>query len=110
LLFAGVEDRGAIAAAHVVALAIAGARVVDLEEELENLPIAHAGRIEDDLHCFGMPAMVAVRSVASGAAGVPHARRQNAVVAAQEVLHAPETAARKNRAFFAHQAFSSGFR
>ena len=46
LLVAGIENRRAIAAADVVALAIARARVVDLEEELENLSIADAGRIK----------------------------------------------------------------
>src|SRR4051812_9000358 len=48
LLVAGIEDRGSIAASDVIALAIARARVVDLEEELENLPVADASRIEDD--------------------------------------------------------------
>jgi hypothetical protein len=49
LLVAGVEDRRAIAGADVVTLAIARARVVDLEEELEDLAIADAGRVKDDL-------------------------------------------------------------
>src|SRR3954454_4919113 len=35
LLVAGVEDRRAVAATHVVALPIAGRRVMDLEEELQ---------------------------------------------------------------------------
>ena len=56
LLVAGVEDRRSIAGPDVVALAIARARVVNLEEELENLPIADAGRIKDDLDCFGVSA------------------------------------------------------
>ena len=54
LLVAGVEDRRSVAAPDVVALAIARARVVNLEEELEDLPIADARRIKDHLHGFGM--------------------------------------------------------
>ena len=42
LLIAGVENRGSIAGPDVVALAIARAWVVKLEEELEDLPIADA--------------------------------------------------------------------
>ena len=40
LFFAGVEDRRSIRAADVVALAVASARVVNLEENLEELPEA----------------------------------------------------------------------
>src|SRR4030095_15336633 len=54
LLVAGVEDRRPIAGPDVVALAIARARVVYLEEELEDLPIADARRIKDSLDCFGV--------------------------------------------------------
>src|SRR3954465_7662834 len=48
LLLAGVEDRRSIATSHVVALAIARARVVDLEKEFEKLPIAQSLRVKDD--------------------------------------------------------------
>ena len=54
LLVGGVEDRRSIARADVVSLAVARGRIVNLEEELEDLPIADPGRIEDDLDCFGM--------------------------------------------------------
>src|SRR5258708_18301895 len=58
LLFAGVEDCRSIAAADVVALAVARARVVDLEEDLEKLPITDARRVEDDLQRFGVVAVI----------------------------------------------------
>src|SRR5215211_4643008 len=48
LLVARVEDRRAIAAPDVVTLTVARARVVDLKEELEELPVANPRRIEDD--------------------------------------------------------------
>jgi GGDEF domain-containing protein len=44
LLVAGGVDRRAVAHADVVALAVAGGRVVHLEEELEQRPEAHARR------------------------------------------------------------------
>src|SRR5687768_14629898 len=110
LLVAGVEDRRSIAGPDVVALAIAGARVVNLEEELQNLAVADAGRIEDDLDCFGMSAMVAVGSVGASAAGVAHPRRQNAVATANKVLHAPEAATGKNGSFFSHCTSSTWFK
>jgi len=56
LRVAGIEDRRAIAGSHVVALAIARARIVDLEKELEQLSIADARRVEDDLDRFGVDA------------------------------------------------------
>src|SRR4051812_48144290 len=48
LLIVGIEDRRSIAGADVVALAIARARVVDLEEEFEDPPKADAGGVEGD--------------------------------------------------------------
>jgi hypothetical protein len=54
LLVAGVEDRRPIAGPDVVALAIARAWVVNLEEELEDLPVADARRIKDYLDYFGV--------------------------------------------------------
>src|SRR5262245_56019849 len=95
LLGAGVEDRRSIARPYVVPLAIARAGVVDLEEELEDLPIAHHRRVEDDLDRLGMSAMIAIGSVRSSAARVANPGRHNAVVAAQELLHTPEAAAGK---------------
>src|SRR5712671_2414499 len=102
LLFAGIEDRRSIAAPDIVALAIARARVVDLEEELEELPIADARRIKNDLDRFGVVAMVAIGGVRDAAARVAGARRQDAVVTAKEVLHAPKATAGQNGTFFVH--------
>jgi hypothetical protein len=56
--------------------------VVNLEKELENLSIADADGIKDDLHCFGVSGMIAIGRVRVGAAGIADPGRQNAVVAA----------------------------
>ena len=110
LLVAGVEDRRPIAAPNIVTLAIARAGVVNLEEELEDLPIADARGIEDDLDCFGVPRVIAIRSVRVAAARVADPRRQNAVVTANKVLHAPEATAGKNCAFLFHCTSSTWFK
>src|SRR5262245_13083787 len=102
LLIARVEDRRAIAGADVVALAVARARVVDLEEEFEQLPVADARRVEEDLDRLGVPRVIAISRVGVAAAGVSDPRRQNAVLAANEVLRAPEAAAGEDRAFLIH--------
>jgi hypothetical protein len=72
-----------VAGADVVALAIARAGVVNLEEEFEDLPVADARRVKDDLDCFGVSGMIAIGRVGVGAAGISDPGRQNAVVAAK---------------------------
>ena len=76
--------------------------IVDLEEQLENLPIADAGGVEDDLDGFGVSGMIAIGRVGVGAAGIADSGRQDAVVATKEILHAPETTAGENSAFRGH--------
>ena len=72
---AGVENGGAIARAHVVALPVARRRIVDLEEEFEQRPVAGLGRIENDLDRFGMRAVIAVGRVRHVAAAIADAGR-----------------------------------
>src|SRR5262249_21320167 len=97
-----IEDRRPIARPYIVALAIQGGRIVDLEEKLEQLPVTDARRIEDDLHRFGMSRMIAVGCVAIAATRVADPRRQDAVLLANQILHAPEAPASENRALFTH--------
>ena len=59
LLVAGVEDLRAVAGADVVALAVLGRRVVDLEEELQDVPVRDALGVEDDLDRLGVAGVVA---------------------------------------------------
>src|SRR5918996_3866890 len=54
LLLARIEDLRAIAGADVVALAVLGGRVVDLEEELEDVSVGDAVGVEDDLDRLGV--------------------------------------------------------
>src|SRR4029453_2630082 len=90
LLIGRVEDRRPVACPDVVPLAIARGRIVNLEEELEDLPIADSSGIKDDLDCFSMSAMVAIGGIGCIAASVPNTRRENAIVAAKKALHPPK--------------------
>src|SRR3954447_26264347 len=49
LLIGRVEDPRGVGGADVVALAVLGRRVVDLEEELEDVPVGDLLRVKDDL-------------------------------------------------------------
>src|SRR5690606_18089404 len=102
LLFAGIEDRRAVAGAYIVALPVLRARVVDLEEEFQKVPVAGLLRVEDDLDRLGMGAMVTVGRVLDVAAAIADARRDHARKAADEILHAPEASTRQDGTFFAH--------
>src|SRR5690348_3501703 len=102
LFFGRVENRRPVTGADVVALAIAGGRVVDLEEKFQQLAIAGELRIEDDLDGLGVRAMVAIGGIRNVPAGVTDARGDHARQLADQVLHAPETAAGKDGAFGTH--------
>ena len=69
-----VEDRRAVLAAQVEALAVAGSRIVDPPERLEQLRVADLGRVEPYLNRLGMagavPADPFVAGVGDVAAGV----------------------------------------
>src|SRR4030095_4829220 len=86
----------------VVPLTIARGRIVNLEEELEYLSIADPGRIENDLDCFRMSAVIAIGGIGCTAARGADAARENAVVAAKQILHTPETTAGEYSTFLSH--------
>jgi len=99
LLFTRIEDRRPVAHPDVVALAIAGCRVVNLEENLEQLSIADPGRIEDDLDGFGVRPVLAVRRIGDVAPRIADPRRDDARVFPNEILHPPKASAGEHRAF-----------
>src|SRR5690606_6314038 len=92
LLRAEREDRRAVAGTDVVALAVEGGRVVDLEEERQDVAERRRCRIEDDLERLGVTGVIAVGRVVVVAAGVTDAGGEHAGLAADEVFHAPEAA------------------
>src|SRR3954451_21993064 len=97
LLVARVEDLGPVGRADVVALAVTGRRVVDLEEELEDVPVGDPLRVEDDLDRLGVTGVVPVGRVVVLAARVADPGGDDAVAPAQQLLDAPEAASREDR-------------
>ena len=97
LLLTGVEDRRPVAAADVVALPVLRRRVVDLEEELQQVPEGDLLGIEDDLDRLGVVAVVAVRGVRRVAAGVADAGGDHSRAASQQLLRTPEASAGEDR-------------
>ena len=78
LLVIGVEDRRAVTRPDVVALTVQCRRIVNLEEELEHVPVRDLLRVEADLDRLGMPIVVAVGRILDFTAGVPDPRRDHA--------------------------------
>jgi hypothetical protein len=102
LLVVHVVDRRAVAEADVVALAVPGARVVDLEEELQQRAEIGLRRVEEDLDALRVRAVVAVRRVRHVPAGVTDPGRRDARELADQVLHPPEASARQHRPLRLH--------
>jgi ATP-dependent helicase Lhr and Lhr-like helicase len=93
LLVAGVEDGRPVARADVIALPVLRGRVVDLEEELQQVPVGQLVRLEDDLQGLRVRAVVPVGGVGHVPAGVTDPGRDHAGELADEILHSPEAAA-----------------
>src|SRR5580700_3476983 len=89
-----VEDRRAVLAAEIEALAVAGGRIVDPPERLEQLRVADLGRVEPDLDRLGVagavPADPLVGRVRDVPAGVARSSLQHPVDLAEGRLHTPE--------------------
>ena len=83
-----VEDLRAIRRADVVTLAIQRGRIVNLEEELQEVAIADTRRVELDLDGLGVRAMVAIGRVRHIAARVSDPCVDYAGQLADQVLHA----------------------
>src|SRR5580692_12336957 len=99
LFFGCVENGGAVAGSDVISLAVLRRRIVNLEKEFQQLPITQLLWIEDDFDRLGMAFVVAIRCVRNVASGVADPRGDHAWTAAQQILHAPEAAARENCPF-----------
>src|SRR5262249_23377390 len=98
-----IEDRGAILRADIVALAIDRGRIVQDEEDLQDLAVADDFRIERDLNDFGMPrvavADLPISRVLHRSAGVARFDAFDALDLLEGGLDAPETAATQRGEF-----------
>src|SRR5580704_12214368 len=88
LCFGCVENGGAVARSGVISLAVLRCRIVNLEEEFQQLPITQLLWIENDFDRFGMTLVVAIRCIRNVASGVTDSRGNHARTAAQQILHA----------------------
>src|SRR5690606_3064044 len=86
LLFARIEDRGAIARPDIIALPVERRRVVNLEEVLQQIAIGQARGIENDLDRLSVSLVITVCGVGNLAARIPDARRDYSVQAAKKIL------------------------
>jgi hypothetical protein len=68
LFVARVEDRRTIAASVVVTLTVQRCRVMNLEEKLQQPPVADPLRIEHNVDCFRMGSVITVGCVGHVAA------------------------------------------
>src|SRR5580704_8243534 len=97
-----VEDRRTVLAAEIEALAVAGGRIVDPPERLEQLRVADLGRVEPDLDRLGVagavPADPLVGRVRDVPAGIPDSGLQHPVDLAEGRLDAPEASCGECRA------------
>src|SRR6185437_807077 len=110
LLLIGVEDSRPVTFASVVSLAVKSRRIVNLEEELKQFPVAQDRRIKDDFNRFSMGAMISVCCIRNVSAGIADSTRNHAGKLTKKVLHPPEAAAGENCSFgLAHAvSFLSG--
>ena len=69
---------------------------MDLEEVLQDIPVAGDRRVEDNLDSLGVRAVIAVGGIGNIAAGVTDTCRDDARLLANEILHAPEASTREN--------------
>src|SRR5207244_3249225 len=83
--------------ATVVSLAILRCGVVDLEEELQQRAIVGHCGVVDDFNGLSVRAVIAVGRMRNVAAAVTDPGRDHSRLPADQVLHAPEAAARENR-------------
>ena len=90
----GIEDLGAVVGADKL---FAKVGPVDLEEELEDVPVGGPRGIEDDLDRLGVTRMVVVGRIVVLPAGVADAGGDDSVAVAQQFLRGPETAPGEDR-------------
>ena len=81
----------------VVALAVQGRRVVDLEEELEQIAVGRLLGVEQRSRSPPRAPVIAVGGVWDVAAGVADARRQHSGALSDQILHPPEAPSGQDR-------------
>jgi hypothetical protein len=94
-----IENLRAVRSPDIVALAMQRGRIVNPEEELQEVAIADALRVELDLDGLGVRPMVAIGRVRHIAARVSDTCVDYAGQLTDQVLHAPEATSGKHGTF-----------
>src|SRR5690349_4503079 len=98
-----VEDRRAVLAAEIEALAVAGGRIVDPPERLEQLVVADLSRVEPHFDRLGVAGAVPADPLVAGVrhmpAGVADGGLQHPVDLAEGRLDAPEASSGEGRSY-----------
>src|SRR5437868_15110322 len=97
------ENRAPVLRTQVVALTVRGRRVMHPKKSPEQLCVAEALRIKNNLNRFSVARVAFLHFFVAGvferAAGVAYRRRLHARKFAKNVLHSPKTPARQSRRF-----------
>ena len=107
------EDGGAVLRAPVRTLPVERGGVVELEECIEQLLVAHFFRVEVEFDHFGVAGLVGAHIFVGGlverAALIADGRRRHAGNRRKRGLHAPKTSCSKCRFFYAHNNLMQAF-
>src|ERR1700691_1650448 len=93
LLVGRIEDGRAVTQPPIIALTVQCRRIVNLEKEFEDLPVADRLGVKDDFDRFGVRSVIAISCVRHIAARIAYPRGNDAGIAPQQILDAPKTAA-----------------
>src|SRR5215469_9222230 len=102
LLFARVENGRAVACANVVPLTIQSGRIMNLEEELQQIAVCDFRGVEDNLNRLGVTPMIPIGRVRHVSTRVSDPRRDDSVASPNQVLHSPKATTCQNGSFSFH--------
>jgi hypothetical protein len=86
LFFTGVEDGRTNVSPDLIALPVQRRRIVDLKEELEQVPVRKGVGVIGNLQRLGVIAQVVVRGARGFPAGVPDSSRDDPGLATDQLL------------------------
>ena len=87
LLFASVENGRAVACAHVVPLTIQSGRMMNLEEEIQQIAVCDFRGVEDNLNRLGVTPVIPIGRVRHVSTRVSYPRRRDETSSAVESRH-----------------------
>src|SRR6201982_3041775 len=102
LLIRRIEDWRAVSRAQIFALTVESGRIMNLEEELQERPVAGLCGIKNDLNRFGMAFVITIRRILHLSTCVTDTRGDHAWLLADQILHSPEATSGEHSVFRCH--------